>query len=366
MKNVLKDKIKLFLLKKIFKCVERPIVCFDSDDWGVKKISDNLFLPENYGLFSQPFVFYDSLEKEEELIAIRKLLLKYYDSYGNHPVFTLNYAAFNPDYNKIYLENFKKYYKHTIIDTFGDEKWNSIKKIINCNRNIFDVSFHCAQHINIFKYLQDGQNGNNSVLTACRMESTNIASSYINNKAGYMDELSTISKKEAKFVYEQLIEGQKFLISEFEHMDFRTITPSCGVLDKNIFAINRKKYKFRYAKISLKHYLSVKRNIKQHVSIFGKFYGVKLIYRCIDFDPCLVNDIDEYVNSSICEIDFYIKHKIPVIISTHRINYVRGHDGGIHVSKSLEALDKILNYLVGKYKDIEFISTKDCIRRYRK
>ena len=360
--------VKFVFAKKIFKKTERPVLSFDSDDWGVTKIEQKYFcegVTKGLDLFSNPFVYYDSLENVKTLINIRDVLSKYEGFNSSVPSFTLNYSAFNPDFKRIKASFFYSYYNILLENSYKGDDFRLIHSFILDNKRFFDISFHCAQHINIYRFLSDGRAKKQCVIDSTDLNSTNISVSYKNNPSGYMDEFSTLNIEESKVISKYIIDGVDYLSSLFENNFGGVITPSCGTFDKKTskFISNH----FQYAKTSIVHYKSKHFKLKKRISFLGKAFGLKLVYRLVDFDPTVYLDQPaEYFNALKKQIDYCIKKRMPVIVSTHRLNYSFGHDNGKHTDFSLQMLDRLLNWLVAKYKDIEFLTTKQIIERYRK
>lgn len=359
---------KYIFAKKIFKKTEHPVLSFDSDDWGVAKIEQDYFdagAAEGLDLFSNPFVFYDSLENVETFNSIKGVLSKYKGYNSTVPSFTLNYSAFNPDFERIKASSFKNYYNIPLERSYKGDSFELVRSFILNNNNFFDISFHCAQHINIYHFLSDGRAKKHCVIDSAKLNSTNISDSYINHPSGYMDELSALSVNESRAISKYIIDGVNYLSGLFENNFQGIITPTCGAFDKKTLKFLLPY--FQYAKTSIVHYENKHFKLKKRISFSGKAFGLKLVYRLIDFDPTICLDQGEnYFNAIKKQITYCFKKRLPVIVSTHRLNYSIGHDNGKHSDFSLQMLDRFLNWLVVKYKDIEFLTTKQIIERYRK
>src|SRR5690554_514897 len=73
---------------------DRKIIVIESDDWGSirmpsRKVYDRC-LEEGYRVDLNPYESFDSLESEEDLMALFETLNKFKDIYGKHPQLTAN------------------------------------------------------------------------------------------------------------------------------------------------------------------------------------------------------------------------------------------------------------------------------------
>lgn len=101
--------------------LRRPVVIFESDDWGPGADND-----------------------ASQLAAIAGILGKYNDSAGRHPVMTLGVVLAVPDGEKMTLANCEEYARITL----GKRQFSNI---VECIRNgvragVFDVQLHGMEH----------------------------------------------------------------------------------------------------------------------------------------------------------------------------------------------------------------------------
>jgi hypothetical protein len=90
---------------------ERPLVVFESDDWGRVGVRDREGFDElragGIPLGQHPYDFY-TLETAEDVIALRDLLRRHRDSTGRPPCLVMNFMAANLDFPKIAANDFQK------------------------------------------------------------------------------------------------------------------------------------------------------------------------------------------------------------------------------------------------------------------
>ena len=83
----------------------RKLVVFESDDWGSIRMPSRAVFDKLKEMGDNPeddvFLSNDSLEDESDLKALFEVLSSVSDSKGNPPVFTMNFAMANPNFEKI-------------------------------------------------------------------------------------------------------------------------------------------------------------------------------------------------------------------------------------------------------------------------
>src|SRR4051794_25255070 len=83
---------------------DRPLVLFQSDDWGRVGVRDEEAMEQlraaGINLGERPYDFY-SLEGAEDLAAIRGVLNHHSDSNGRHPCLEMNFVVANLDFSRM-------------------------------------------------------------------------------------------------------------------------------------------------------------------------------------------------------------------------------------------------------------------------
>ena len=114
---------KLYCELKDFR-TDRKIIVFESDDWGSIRVPSieikRLLIEKGYDMDARPYERYDALETNEDVEALFNVLLKYKDSRGNHPIFTINMVMANPFFDKIKENNFNEYFCEHVRDTYNE------------------------------------------------------------------------------------------------------------------------------------------------------------------------------------------------------------------------------------------------------
>lgn len=90
---------------------DRPLVVFQSDDWGRAGVRDREGWEElrasGLNLGEKPYDFY-SLETAEDLFALAKALRKHRDSTGRSPSMVMNFVMANIDFDRCFERSWKK------------------------------------------------------------------------------------------------------------------------------------------------------------------------------------------------------------------------------------------------------------------
>src|SRR5579864_200099 len=127
---------------------DRPLVLFQSDDWGRAGLRDRQGL-ERLGsagltLGERPYDFY-TLETAEDLAALSALLKRHRDSSGQHPSVEMNFIVANLDLAKMNAEGFRQIHLLPLAEGLP-EGWMRPGLIAAYREAIGDGVFHPALH----------------------------------------------------------------------------------------------------------------------------------------------------------------------------------------------------------------------------
>lgn len=162
--HVIKEAAKTLVAKLGFQ-TNRRIVVFESDDWGAVRVpdSDSLAAFENrFPSFRlDHYQSFDGLEKKADVSALSSLLRENAVRFrASAPVFTLNFATANPDFNRCVpgnvdvahfgFEPIDKTYR--IYD--GDEGVLDFVRL-GCGETALHPQLHGREHLNATAWLAD-------------------------------------------------------------------------------------------------------------------------------------------------------------------------------------------------------------------
>ncbi|MDW5290743.1 hypothetical protein [Formosa sp. PL04] len=331
-KSRIKSRLRAF---STLKC-KQPIVIFQSDDWGMVRAPENKDFISNFG---EPKIWaYDQLESEEELELIFQMLLKYKDANDNPPLIEANFIVSNPDfeatkengYQSIVLKSISQYSEL-------NKKWNEGVK-----RRIFIPQYHGRLHFNYDKMLDMIQNDPESKA----IFDLQLHGGVNNYNKGNWTLHSEYQRWEdgTELPYNQLLQWIEVGISDF--FNVFGYYPKSTIAPQYVFTPTTAR---AFAELGFQSIQGTnmqaykKNNLKRLKNIpTGSTYYKGLIAssRNIKFEPSRGNTDWKY-ESVIKKCVNLINKKIPVIIDSHRINYV-----GKFGEEGREDLDKLIGDLI--------------------
>lgn len=365
---LLLTQLKDFYIKTRGFHTNRKLIVFESDDWGSIRMPSKAVFEKLKSLGDTPekdgFLSNDCLENESDLEALYRVLSSVSDSKGNAPVFTLNFAMANPNFDKIDFENgiyeYEPFYQ-TYSRYYGQ---NGILELIKegCLKKLILPQLHCREHLNVGRWMHDLQAHKQDALLALDHRMMGVGASFhAMNRFGYMDAFNTDCSSDDEL--EQILDDAvKIFVDVFGYQS-STFVASCFVwndhleqcLKKNgIHYIQSAAWQNKpvgtsgtYRLKRIVHYTGQKNK-------YGQVYSV----RNCQFEPAYNQNPQECVSRCMDEIATAFKAKKPAIINTHRFNYI----GSIHSQNrddNLMGLKTLLNTIVEKYPDVEFVSSAE-------
>lgn len=348
----------------------KPLIVFQSDDWGSQRIPRNVDSRIKLD-YQNEFIQYDTLEDHTDL----EYLMDAIESLNVQ--FTLNIVSGNPHFEKIKENNFQEYYVKDLNQSYLyygfnqnliNEQWI---KISNSNR--FDLQFHSREHVNSTLWLKALQNNDSLANAAFDLGFWGLSTEYTKkNKKSFM---ATWDENPNDTHQLNFVEGLKLF------QDYFKIQPVSFAPNNYIFPIGNLDFLESSGIKSMqgREYLIQPQwsNIFKYRKKIPRKTGQKekgsknliSIVRNVQFEPS--KDLfslqqnrlfTPQIESASKQIETSIKQGLPVVIDTHRVNYV----GGIS-EKNREYGFAQLKELVGRiknnYPDSEYISTSELTNR---
>ncbi len=312
-----------------------PIVIFESDDWGLWRSPEDKSVLESFG---EPKIWgYDQLESVAELEAFYKLFEKFIDTEGNHPFAEANFVISNPDFKATQANG----YHEIVLKPISKDPERLAKWKEGVNRKVFLPQYHGRLHFNYKRMLHALINDpvSRNIFEAGIHGGMN---NYLEGKWGlhseYLDwETGTIPDNLRQWTHTGLNQFEQV----FGYRAKSTVAPQyiftpgmAGVFrEANLTCIqgtNMQLYKTEDG-------TEYKRNLPNGSSHYETLIGIS---RNVKFEPSrgvAAWNTDE----ALAAASRLIAGNIPVIIDSHRINYVGGF-----AANGIKELERFLEGLI--------------------
>lgn len=363
--HIIKEAAKALVAKLGFQ-TNRRILVFESDDWGAVRVPDSDALAAFENRFPSfrldHYQSFDGLEKKADVSALSSLLRENAVRFrASAPVFTLNFATANPDFNRCVPGNADvAYFGFEPIDktyrTYdGDEGVLDFVRL-GCGETALHPQLHGREHLNATAWLADA--ATDPVVEYARglrmvglddafyngIDALNSGNTLI-DVSGYLEDAVAIFKRLFGFTP-------------------RSFIPPCYVANKECERIA--------AGLGIETIQSSpKRNVPKgndsylkKINVFGhsNVPGQCRLIRNVQFEPSRSmfqgKSVDECVDAAFAEIETAFRRRQPAVVCTHRVNYTTRVNER-HREFSLEALDGLLRRLAERYPDCEFMTSDD-------
>lgn len=343
---------------------KRKIVVFESDDWGSirtrSKADYDAMLSKGLNVDGSFFTKYDALESNNDLERFFNLLTEFKDSTGRHPVFTPMCIVANPDFEAIEQADYQQYSYKTVGETAKEypnhdrllEYWRK-----GARERLFVPALHGREHLNLRRYLKGVRDEANPGLKIAFEHRSIGASKYKGEQLiEYLGALYPETKEEIASLETIMADAVK-LFDE-----------ACGYKPTHFIGPNREPAKELDAVLAeegVKYMTQAK--LRKYPKGDGKYgfefnwlgkknkLGQTFIMRNSGFEPSGgVNTVETCLN----EIDIAFKSNKPVVISTHRANYI----GEISLSNAdfgLGELKRLLEEILKRWPEVEFMTSTE-------
>jgi hypothetical protein len=350
---------------------KRKIVVFTVDDYGNVRVASKQArqkMDEDGLKRISHFDVYDTLETEEDLLALFEVLNSVKDKNNHSAVFTPFALSSNINFEAMRENGFEEYVYENLPETFNKINGNSnVYKLWlqGIEEGIFVPEFHGREHLNI-KVLMYLLKLHNKEVKSCfeNRSYTSISSrpfSRINFTAalGYHDYVEN----------EQLKLIVKDGLDQFEKVfGFRSIyltspnSPESDCLHPTLFESG---IKYIDAPIVKKQLIQ---DNKTHISFqySGKSNNnnQRYLVRNAVFEPQADSRIN-WVEYGLKQIEIGFTMHRPVNISSHRVNFCGHVDPNVR-KFGLQNLKALLEGIVKRWPDVEFMSAREMITALEK
>ncbi len=342
---------------------KRKLLAIECDDWGSirmpsrvvfqKMIRQNLPIPNNR------FNHNDTLADKQDLEQLFDVLLSVKDKNGHAAVMTPVTNVANPDFDKIRESDFTQYYYEPFTETLArygrdTETFSTWKRGIDLG--IFIPVLHGREHVSVQLWLKNLRAGDRNLRIAFDNEFLSIDVDGLSPAAReFRPEFYFTEDGHIGFLETSIVEGVKLFKDIFGFLPL-SFVPSNGVFHP-IFEpkVVQSGVKF----LNVNHFCFVPQkdgNLKPRYYRDGGRSSAGLTYyaRNCAFEPC--DQGYKGIDKTLRQIEIAYRWRKPVIISSHRVNFVGGIERGNRES-GLKELKLLLDAIIRKWPDTEFISS---------
>jgi len=343
---------------------KRRIVVFESDDWGSIRMpgvdSFNRLQASGLDLVggdSLRYNTYDTLAGSDDLIALYDTLNRYSDFQKRAPVFTAISLVANPDFEKIRLAQFREYHYEPFPETLKKYYGNDSSYQLwleGISNNLFVPQFHGREHLNIAVWLKALQEKDSNTLKAYEegLWGFNNKHQYgISYQAAF--DVNHLADLE---IHHEVIASGTALFNELFGYRAEYFVPPNGPINNKLEKVARHvgiKY-LSASKIQRESLGQGKTKKVFHYLGQVNQLGQTYITRNAFFEPS--QEGKDWVDSCLADIAIAFKWNKPVVISTHRVNYI-GQLVERNRRNGLNQLDKLINAITQRWPNVEFMTS---------
>lgn len=348
---------------------KRKIVVFSVDDYGNVRLNSAQARKNmdaaGMKIYSR-FDALDTLETKQDLEQLFEVLSSVKDKNGRHAVFTPFALPCNIDFEKIEANDFQQFYFETLPATYKklalqqpeaySGTWNIWQEGIA--KGFLKPQFHGREHLNLTVFNDKLKKRDTHLLTALKNRSYTSISDDQYPTMSSTAELDFWDVKENEALKPILKEGLQ-LFEEVYGYKSTYFTPPVFNIHHSLFQ-TLKDNGIQYIDLALL------RNEHQGFNVYKKSFnyigkqtkeGLTIMVRNVVFEPTEDRGID-WVAFTIKQIETAFRWNKPAIISSHRVNFC-GHIDSQNREKGLDSLKRLLQEIVKKWPDVEFMSADE-------
>lgn len=351
---------------------KRKFFVIESDDWGSIRMSGKtelekliqLGIPLQNDLYNQ----FDTLETDSDMQELFEVLSQVKDFKGNHPVITANTVMANPDWNKISNSKYKEYHFESFTNTLN-ENLNS-RNVLNLyfegiKNGMFFPQFHGREHLNVKFWMESLNDGDEYIRSGFDQRVFGIPLKHSkSNRNNVMASFDILHDHELSSIEQSIQDGLNMFERQF-HYRSKTIIAPCYIWPTVILP-NLKKFGIEGIQ-GIKYQFEPQLGSKKYKKIFHytgekSHYGQHYLVRNVFFEPThfyLGNP--NYLENLMKDIRLSFLYRNPVIMGSHRINFMGGLDV-MNREVNLDLLLKLLKRVKCEFPDVEFVNTAQLLK----
>lgn len=337
----------------------RKIVVIESDDWGSIRMSSktayNNLLKAGVPVDKSHYNLYDGLESNADLEGLFEVLSKHKDKTGRPPVITGANIVANPDFERIKQNDFSTYFFETVTETYKKygEQHSQVMDLYKkgMEKRLFVPAFHGREHLNVLRWMKALQENNPIIHLGFENKVTGMPCGIDLQAAFAVDDIKDI------LLHQEIISEGLNLFQSIFGLRAEFFIPPNGpfnafsyqfIKEKGIKYLNSRKRMVlpdANGKMVKDYRYTGMRNKS------GQYYFIRNAF----FEPssCLTLD---HVGECLKQVQTAFFWRNPVIISSHRVNYI----GWLHPGnrdRGLSLLNELLSKIIRRWPDVEFMTT---------
>lgn len=340
----------------------RKIVVFSVDDYGNVKLDSKqaLLSMEAQGVRAlSRFDQYDALEDEQDLRQLYEVLSSVKDINGNHAIFTAFALPANINFEKLADTNYQEYHYELLPETYS--KLKGYESVMNLwkegiRKNLIIPQFHGREHINI-KVLEEAlRRKDEKTLVSLKNRSYVGISPKV--YPSYTAAFDFYKVEENEAFNEIITDGLKAFEKVFGYRATHFNPPGGREHPLLHKALKENGIKFIDTPFDKKEHQGNGR-FKRVINYMGKrnVHGQFFLIRNVVFEPTNKKNFD-WVEKTLQDIAIAFRWNKPAVISSHRVNF-SGHIDENNRKTGLEALQSLLNKIIRKWPDVEFMAAHE-------
>lgn len=375
MKKSLRGKLVNSYLNCRSQKVSRKIFVIESDDWGSTRTNsceDLKFLNRiSDDIKNDPYTQLDNIAEEDDLTALYDVLKGWKNVHGESAKFTPNVCTANPDFQKIRDNDFNDFFYKPFYETIKEKVGNGVLSVWRqgVDEKLFSPQLHGREHLHSLAWLKELREGNHVLLSAfdCGSFGVPFVPSALRAKRRNLQAALDCYGLDGEFKFQQnwVKESAQIFEAFFGYTSNTFIAPAYVWNDKmNSVFLDSGIKALQGLKIQYQPNLafSLNSSYKRRLHYIGQksVEGLMYLNRNVFYEP-FSNSKENWVESAWKQINLAFNKDLPVIMGTHRINYIGTLDEN-NRKQSLRGLGEILARVIKKWPDVVFMSTDELVR----
>lgn len=349
------------------------VLVIQSDDWGALRTPslEALAAFRSAGLPVDlcHYTRLDSLEGEEDLDALFRVLKRFADRRGSPVRFTANCLMANPDFERIATAGFNDYFFEPVTETARrSARTNGIVELWKkgLSDGYFVPQLHGREHLNVERWIRDIKNNDTLLRLAFDYQTYAISSHLFSPRRGsylaaFDSETPAFGEGRAEIVEDAVRlfnETLGFAPESFIAPNYNWDSAIEVALKANNVSFIQSGRAQQVSQLSQRG-RSFVRHYQGQRNAHGQIYTV----RNVQFEPAENPELD-WVGRALSEISSAFYFKKPAVVSTHRVNYM-GHLCPKNRSTNLKLLERLIGSVLQRWPDVQFWSTAELGRAMR-